>query len=463
MEEARALDSTYPATKRDAFCIPTFGSMGTKLAPNGSLGDPVTYLCGNSLGCMPRSTRAAINDELDAWAARGVESHFRHSGEDRGLTSWVDIDLPLSKLMSPIVGARDSEVAIMGSLTANLNALLAAFYKPSSSRFKILCEKGAFPSDYYAFYNQCKLHGIDPDSALVRLEPRKGETYLRTEDILKAITANSDSLSIVCLPGIQYYSGQFFEIEKITAHAHSFPGIVVGWDLAHAVGNVPLELHSWNVDFACWCSYKYLNSGPGAIGGIFVHDRHASVAADPLSPDVEAMPRMAGWWGNNRDNRFQMKEVFEPIEGALGFRQSNPSVIDVVALKASLEIFKDFGGMQAIRRRSLLLSNYLLKLLQRSAYYHEKSTDGEGKVGFSIISPLNETERGAQLSLLIQFSKDNPQANTMERVFGYLNDRGVIADERRPDVIRIAPAPLYNTFEDIFTAVKLLNDAFKSL
>lgn len=409
---------------------------------------------------MPRSTREAVNKELDAWSDRAVESHFRHRGESQGLTSWVDIDLPLSKLLPAVVGALESEVAVMGSLTANLNALLVAFYRPTARKFKIICEKGAFPSDFYAFLNQCGIHGLDPDEALVRLEPRAGETYLRTDDIIRAISDNSDQLALVCLPGIQYYTGQLFDMQKITLYAHQFEGVVVGWDLAHAVGNVPMQLHDWGVDFACWCSYKYLNAGPGAIAGIFVHEKHAQVASHNHK---DYMPRLAGWWGNNRERRFQMKEVFEPIAGALGFRQSNPSVIDVVALRSSLEVIQDFGGIEALRERSLLLTGYLLKLLQGSPFYHAPGSEEGSKPGFKIITPLDETERGAQLSLYFFPHHDDPKLDTMESVFTYLNERGVIADERRPDVIRIAPAPLYNTFQDVFRTVDLLNKALQQM
>ncbi|CEP64593.1 kynureninase LALA0_S12e02498g [Lachancea lanzarotensis] len=461
MERAISLDHRYPATHRDAFCIPSYGSMGLKSdGANQSDYSTVTYLCGNSLGCMPKSTRNAINKELDAWADRAVESHFRHSGEQQGLTSWMDIDLPLSNLLPSLVGGLESEVAVMGSLTANLNSLMASFYRPTSSKFKILCEKGAFPSDFYALYNQCALHKVDPEEALIRLEVREGESYLRTDDIIRAISDNHEELALVCLPGVQYYSGQWFDMEKITKFAHQFKDVVVGWDLAHAVGNVPLALHDWGVDFACWCSYKYLNSGPGAIAGIFVHEKHSQVGS---SDNGRYLPRMAGWWGNNRERRFQMKEVFEPISGALGFRQSNPSVIDVVALKSSLEIIQDFGGINALRERSLLLTNYLVELLTALPNYHQKLPKNTSTAGFTILTPLAEKERGAQLSLLFFPHHDDRKLDTMERVFDYLNERGVIVDERRPDVIRIAPVPLYNTFQDVWRAVTLLNEAIKSI
>ncbi|QLG73951.1 hypothetical protein HG535_0F04630 [Zygotorulaspora mrakii] len=456
MEEAIQLDQRYPGTLRDEFNIPTFQSMGLPYSDADDGNKSVYYLCGNSLGLMPKNTRNAINAELDAWSERGVESHFRHPREEDGFASWVDIDLPAMPLLAPIVGADIDEIAIMNSLTSNLNALCVAFYKPKGARNKILFEKSAFPSDYFALSNQCRIHDLDPQETLIQLSPRPNETYLRTEDILQTISENKDNIAMVCLSGIQYYTGQFFDIEKITKYAHQYPDIVVGWDLAHAVGNVPLKLHDWGVDFACWCSYKYLNSGPGGIGGLFVHSKHAN--------DV-TRPRLAGWWGNNASQRFRMVEIFNPIPGGLGFRQSNPSVIDVVALKSSLELFKRFGGMNSIRDRSLYLTNYLLRLLKASRYYYDVDKVNPEVLGFMIITPVyNDQDHGAQLSLrFYPHHQDNPEHDTMEQVFKYINTRGVIADERRPSVIRLAPAPLYNTFQDVYHAVKFLNEAMDVL
>lgn len=531
MEQAAELDRKHGETLRGEFCVPTMRSMGLGSPgkhPEGpgleggpEVEDPeVVYLCGNSLGLMPGRTRQAVNRELDAWAMRGVESHFRHPGEAGGCASWVEVDLPLAPLLAPVVGAERGEVAVMNSLTANLNSMLVAFYRPAGGRTQILFEKGAFPSDYYAFYAQCELHGLDPKDTLVQLEPRAGETHLRTQDVLDTIERLRGSLALVCLPGVQYYSGQLFEMEAITRFAHRFPGIVVGWDLAHAVGNVELRLHEWGVDFACWCSYKYLNAGPGAIGGLFVHAKHAGGAAEGGTAGVSAgdsaeggsaggsvsggaegavggneggnalggndatatttgpgatagansasanngtasgatvaagayLPRLAGWWGNNAARRFQMLEHFEPIPGALGFRQSNPSVLDVVALRSSLELFAQYGGMRKLRARSLQLTGYLLRLLQESPFY----TDDHSRVGFSVITPVaRAADHGAQLSLRF-YPLDS---DTMERVSRYANQRGLIGDERRPNVMRLAPAPLYNTFRDVFRATELLNEA----
>ncbi|SMN22789.1 similar to Saccharomyces cerevisiae YLR231C BNA5 Kynureninase, required for the de novo biosynthesis of NAD from tryptophan via kynurenine [Maudiozyma saulgeensis] len=448
------LDERFPCQSRDEFYIPTYKSLGILNVPIGKTEtSPVNYLCGNSLGLMPKQTQININQELDAWAQRGVESHFRHPKEN--CTPWVDIDLPLSPLMASIVGAKTEEVAVLNSLTVNLNNMLVSFYRPTSTRYKILFEAGAFPSDCYAFINQCKNHNIDPQDGLITLTPRVGEYTLRTEDILDIIKKNYESLAIVCLPGIQYYTGQLFDIETITKAVHEFPDIVIGWDLAHAVGNIKLNLHQWNVDFAVWCSYKYLNAGPGGIGGIFVHEKyHIKEDSDHY------LRRQAGWWGNNKEERFLMKDTFDPIPGALGFRQSNPSVLDVVALRTSLEIFEKYGGITKLRNRSLLLTNYLIELLQESPFYYE-NVESCKNLGFIIITPYqNDNEHGAQLSLLF-LSKNHERP--METVFKIINQRGVIADERKPDVIRFAPAPLYNTFRDVYESVQILNEAMEQV
>lgn len=449
MEEAKKLDSQFP-TYKDKFVIPTFQSLGISNKEHSPL-DPCIYFCGNSLGLMPKATRRALEDELDAWGARGVESHFNHPGAAVDKTSWVDIDLPLVPMLAPIVGALNSEVAAMGSLTANLNALLMSFYKPVDGRTKILFEKQAFPSDYYAFLNMVKLHGYD-ESHLVQLTVPEGSTYLDTEDILKEIEAHKNDVALVCLPGIQYYTGQLFEIEKITKFAHQH-GITVGWDLAHAVGNVPLRLHDWNVDFAAWCSYKYLNSGPGAIGGIFVHEKYTQNNSKDDFP-----PRLAGWWGNNASDRFKMLEIFDPIQTALSYRQSNPSVLDCVALKASLEIFKEVGGVETLRQKGVQLTEFMEKLLVESKY-HLKGDADSSAFGFKILTPSNPDMRGSQLSILFQPHHDDRTYNVMENVNDYLHDHGIICDERRPDVIRLAPVPLYNTFTEVVEVVQRVVEA----
>ncbi|QPG74996.1 hypothetical protein FOA43_002336 [Brettanomyces nanus] len=455
-DKAKQLDEQFP-THKELFAFPTFESMGLKDpaqradSSKKTLLSPVNYLCGNSLGLMPKSTVEAVNNELKAWAMRGVESHFRHPMESDGLTNWVNIDLPVIPLLAEIVGAKEQEVACMGTLTMNLNSLLCSFYQPTGSRYKILFEKHAFPSDYYAMLNQVKLHGYN-EEALIQLAPRKGEFFLKTEDILETIENEGESIAVVCFSGIQYYTGQYFDIARITEAAH-VKGCVVGWDLAHAVGNVDLQLHEWNVDFAAWCSYKYLNSGPGGIGGIFVHER--------LFHDQQWKPRLAGWWGNNSSVRFKMLEQFDPIPGALGFRQSNPSVIDVVSLRSSLETYKKCGGIKALREKSKALTKYLETLLENSIYYRDAEHSLDAKPHFNIITPSNPDSRGAQLSLLFAPHYQDSQKNVMQSIFKFLNERGVICDDRKPDVIRLAPVPSYNSFSDCYDSVKLLNEAFE--
>ncbi|ODQ80197.1 hypothetical protein BABINDRAFT_35437 [Babjeviella inositovora NRRL Y-12698] len=451
LQQAQILDARFATYKQD-FHVPTLGSLDI----SNPAYDPAVesiYFCGNSLGLMPKATRQAVMDELDAWATRGVESHFRNART----TDWVDVDLPLLPLLAPLVGARVTEVCVAGTLTGNLNSLVTSFYRPQGKRTKILFEKAAFPSDYYAFLNQVRLRGYDA-SHLVQLAPRAREYVLRTEDILAAIDQHEAELALVCFSGIQYYTGQFFDIEAITRHAKA-KGITVGWDLAHAVGNVELSLHDWDVDFAVWCSYKYLNSGPGAIAGLFVHETHTK------GKGTDFIPRMAGWWGNNASERFKMFEKFEPIESALGFRQSNPSVTDVVAVKASLELFARAGGISTLREKGVELTNFLEKLLHVSKHYitPDASFDEISTPCFTIITPVYVDARGQQLSLLFFPHHDSRAQNVMERVFAYLNGYGIIVDERRPDVIRIAPLPLYNTFEEVHYTVRRFNEAFDKI
>lgn len=450
--QAQVLDQKY-GTHKELFVTPTYTSMGVKNLPIGKTPDsPIDYLCGNSLGLMPKNLPKAVQAELQAWGERGVDSHFRHPMKNKGLTDWVDIDLPVVPLLARVVGAKTNEVACMGTLTMDLNALLCSFYKPTPSRFKILFEKHAFPSDYYALLNQVKLHGFDED-ALIQLAPRKGEFFLRTEDILSTIEKEGDQIAVVCFSGIQYYSGQYFDIKRITEAGHKHK-CLVGWDLAHVAGNVDVQLHDWDVDFAAWCSYKYLNAGPGGIGGIFVHEKFQG-------PNWR--PRLAGWWGNDSDERFKMLEHFKPIEGALGFRQSNPSVIDVVSLHAALETYEKCGGIKSLRTKSKALTLYLEKLLHASSYYRENDDMDDPKAHFTIITPSDPEQRGAQLSLLFGPHSADPTKDVMTVIFKYLGDRGVIGDERKPNVIRLAPIPAYNTFADCYECVTILNDAFKSL
>ncbi len=458
--EAHLLDEKY-GNHQELFVFPTFSSMGLKIGDlteeqvsrGKTQESPINYLCGNSLGLMPKTTVAAVDNELRAWGLRGVEAHFRHPMKEKGLTDWVDIDLPAIPYLAKIVGAQECEVACMGTLTMNLNSLLSSFYRPTRDRYKILFERHAFPSDYYAMLNQVKLQGHQ-ENALIQLSSRKGEFGLRTEDILAELDKEGDSIAVVCFSGIQYYTGQYFDIERITEAAHK-KGCIVGWDLAHAFGNVELQLHNWNVDFAAWCSYKYMNSGPGAIGGIFVHERHVKAERWRARP--------AGWWGNRAENRFDMKEHFEPSKSALSFRQSNPSVIDVVSLVSALKTFEKCGEITVLRRKSKTLTSYLEKMLKSSKYYTEHDNIPRDRPFFTIITPSNPEQRGAQLSLFVGPEDLDHRGNVMPLVFDYLNNHGVICDDRKPNVIRIAPVPSYNSFLDCFECVRVLNKAFEEV
>ncbi|MEO7990042.1 MAG: kynureninase [Chryseolinea sp.] len=414
---ARKLDQTDPLKKyRNQFLIPKVN------------GKPSIYFTGNSLGLQPKSTAKFIKDELEDWATLGVEGHVH------GRRPWLYYHKFTKKVLAEIVGAKPSEVVAMNQLTVNLHLMLVSFYRPTKKRFKILTEAGAFSSDQYAFESQLKFHarlpngqGIKPAKGLIELKPRKGEYALRTEDILLAIKEHGEELALVIFGGVQYYTGQFFNIKKITEAAHKV-GAVAGFDLAHAAGNVQLSLHKHNVDFAVWCGYKYLNSGPGGISGVFIHEQHA---------EDFTLPRFAGWWGHNEEERFQMKKGFKPMAGADGWQLSNVPIFQSAAHLASLEIFKQ-AGIKNLRTKSILLTGYLEFLLNEI---------DSSKKQFTIITPQNPDERGCQLSILM---KQNGR-----KVFDRITKAGVIADWREPDVIRIAPVPLYNSFEDVFVFTQI--------
>jgi kynureninase len=371
----------------------------------------------------------------------------------------------VTPLLAELVGASEKEVACMGTLTANLHLMMAAFYKPTAQRFKILCEGRAFPSDQYAFASQARLHGYDPNEAIIEMCPRQGEFTLRESDIVDLIVKEGHSISLVIFSGVQYYTGQWFPMKAITTAAKA-QGCVCGWDLAHAIGNVPMALHDWDVDFAVWCSYKYLNSGPGGIGGLFVHEKWEN----------SLLPQFAGWWGHDPATRFAMPPRFSAIPGAQGFQQSNPSVLATVSLLGSLQIFKEVGMMAPLRKRSLRLTSELEMRLMKSRFYvpinevsaqcllqdvmnGEDGTAQQGQPGFTIITPRNPESRGSQLSLLFL----PPNSDVMDRVFRALSAMGVVGDERRPDVIRLTPAPLYNTLGDCERAASCLEEAFEGL
>ena len=386
--------------------------------PTQKNGSDFLYFCGNSLGLQPRTAKQALDSELEDWANLGVEGHFH------GKKPWFHYHKFLTEYSAELVGGRHHEVVIMNQLTVNLHLLMVSFYKPSKTRYKIIMEAGAFPSDMYAIESQVKFHGFEYDDAVIEIEPREGEHTLRTEDILQTIEENGEQTALVFFAGVQYYTGQFFEIEKITAAAHSV-GAIAGWDLAHTAGNLPLKLHDWKVDFAAWCSYKYLNSGPGNVSGVFVHEKHG------LDKNTH---RFAGWWGHKESERFQMKRGYIPEPGAAGWQMSNAPVFGMAVHLSSLEIFHK-AGMEKLRTKSKMLTAYLEETLK----YVQNNNPS---LAFNVITPDNPEHRGAQLSILI---KENGKA-----LFDYITENGVIADWREPNVIRLAPAPLYNSFTDIY-------------
>ncbi|MBI1307565.1 MAG: kynureninase [Bacteroidetes bacterium] len=372
------------------------------------------YLTGNSLGLQPKTVREKLQQELDDWAEFGVEGHFE------GQNPWFHYHKFSTESVARIVGAKPVEVVVMNNLTVNLHLMMVSFYRPSGSRYKIVMEAGAFPSDQYAMESQVKFHGYEYDDAVIEIKPRPGENALRNEDILQVIRDNGDSIALVMFSGVQYYTGQAFNIKEITITAHEV-GANAGFDLAHAAGNLELSLHDWDVDFAVWCSYKYLNSGPGGVSGAFVHERHSN------NPDL---PRFAGWWGHKESDRFLMKRGFIPESGAAGWQLSNAPVLTMAAHRASLDIF-DEVNMAQLNRKSVRLNAYL-------EYVVLESVRSNPKLSFTIITP---EDRGCQLSVL---TGENGKS-----LFDHLTENGIIADWREPNVIRMAPVPLYNSFEDI--------------
>lgn len=393
--------------------------------PRHTNGQECIYLCGNSLGLQPKTVPEKVEQELKDWAELGVEGHLH------ARNPWIRYHEFLAESTARLVGANPPEVVVMNSLTVNLHLMMVSFYRPTPSRYKILIEAGAFPSDQYAVKSQLQFHGYVPAEGLIELPLRKGEALHRTEDIEAFIEREGESIALLLLGGVNYYTGQAFDMERITRIAHA-KGCAVGLDLAHAVGNIELQLHNWEVDFAVWCSYKYLNGGPGAIAGCFVHDKHA---------DKPGMPRFAGWWGHNKETRFLMGPDFVPISGAEGWQLSNPPILPLAALRASMEIF-DAAGMKRLREKSRLLTGYLEFLVDQL---------GGDKV--AIITPRDENQRGCQLSLVVR--------NNGKEVYQKLTAEGVICDWREPDVIRVAPVPLYNSFMDVFRFAEILKKLSK--
>jgi kynureninase len=377
------------------------------------------YFTGNSLGLQPKSTQDYVLNELEDWASFGVEGHF-HARKP-----WMPYHEMFAAPIAKIVGALPEEVVVMNQLTVNLHLLMVSFYQPTKQRYKIICEAKAFPSDQYAIESQVRFHGFNPADAIIEVAPREGEHTIRTEDIISTIEKNANETALVLFGGVNYYSGQVFDMAAITKAAHA-AGAFCGFDLAHAAGNIELQLHDWNADFACWCSYKYLNSGPGGVSGVFIHQKHIA---------NKDLPRFAGWWGHTKETRFKMEKGFEPIPTAEGWQLSNAPVLSMAAHKAALDIFEK-AGMENLIAKGKLLSDFLLFII-------DDLNNSAAERLIEVITPKADNEKGCQVSMLmLQRGKE---------VFDALLQQGVIADWREPNVIRVAPVPLYNTFTDVFT------------
>ena len=385
-------------------------------------GEPLIYLCGNSLGLQPKPTEAHVLQELKDWQKLGVEGHFN------ARNPWMPYHEFLTKAMAKVVGAKPKEVVVMNTLTVNLHLMLVSFYRPKGERVKILIESDAFPSDKYAVESQIKFHGHNPSTCLVEMKPRTGEQCLRMEDIQQVLEDDGSSIALILFGNTNYYTGQFFDMKQISEWGHAH-GCLVGFDCAHGAGNVPLSLHESGCDFAVWCNYKYLNSGPGGMGGAFVHERHLQ---------DEEIPRFAGWWGHNKETRFHMRDAFDPIPTAEAWQLSNPPILAMVSAWSALKLF-DEVGMDRLRRKSVALTSYMENLVKSL-----------GEEVIHIITPSNPEQRGSQLS--IQVKKANKD------LFSKITARGVIADWREPNVIRVAPVPMYNSFEDVFLFYEILRD-----
>lgn len=410
---AKEMDANDPLAKfRERFYFPK-----NKNAEN------MLYFCGNSLGLQPKTVKAFVDQELSDWEKLGVEGHFHAKNP------WMPYHEFLTEKMARVVGAKPVEVVVMNTLTVNLHLMMVSFYRPTAKRYKIIVEASAFPSDQYAVKSQLKYHGYDPAEAYLELRAKKGD-IITMEDMEELLEKEGETVALILLGGVNYYTGQAFDMKRITELGHK-KNIVVGFDLAHAAGNLKLELHNWNVDFAVWCGYKYLNSGPGGIAGCFVHERHAK---------DQTLPRFEGWWGHDKNTRFLMGPDFVPIEGAEGWQLSNAPVLAMASLRASLDIF-DEAGMQALTTKSKLLTGYLEFLLNSI----------ENK-NISIITPQDPSQRGAQLSIRIK--------NSNKTLFNKLIENGIICDWREPDVVRVAPTPLYNSFLDAFQFVQQLKKIF---
>ena len=410
LEYARQLDQNDPLREyRSKFFIPSQKD-----------GTSHIYMCGNSLGLQPKTTRASLEQELEDWKAYGVEGHFHAKNP------WMPYHEFLTNAMAKVVGAKPIEVVVMNTLSVNLHLMMVSFFQPKGKRTKILIEHDAFPSDKFAVESQLKFHGLNPDEHLVELYARQGEVTLREEDILSTIEELGDELALIMIGNTNYYTGQFFDMKKIASAGHKV-GSMVGFDCAHGAGNVELKLHDSGVDFAVWCSYKYLNSGPGSLGGCFVHERHAS---------NKDLPRFTGWWGHNKETRFKMRDAFDPIPGAEAWQLSNPPILSMSAIKASLDIFEE-AGIENLRKKAISLTGYMEKLIL------DMNNDA-----INIITPSDPEKRGSQLSIQVK--------NADKSLFQKITDDGIIADWREPDVIRVAPTALYNSYEDVYRFCEIL-------
>ncbi|MFA6277188.1 MAG: kynureninase [Pedobacter sp.] len=385
---------------------------------------PFIYLCGNSLGLQPKVAREVLEVQLNNWQNLAVEGWFD------GNSPWMFYHKELKKMMAPLVGAKPIEVCPMNTLTVNLHLLMVSFYQPKAKRFKIIMEAGAFPSDQYAIESQVRFHGFDPKDAIIEVKPAEGEYTLKTENIIKAIEDNGEEIALVLFGGVNYFTGQWFDMPAITKAGHEI-GALVGFDLAHAAGNVPLHLHDWDVDFACWCSYKYQNAGPGGISGIFVHEKHFNT---PIN-------RFAGWWGYNEEQRFKMEKGFIPEAGADGWQVSCTQVMPMALYHASLQLFEKVGFMDSLRTKSKTLSAYLFFIINQ---VNEKL----GEEQYKIITPQTEDDRGAQVSIIAKAKG--------KKIFDELVAHNVLGDWREPNVIRLSPVPMYNSFEDVYKIGELL-------
>ncbi|NII75654.1 kynureninase [Dyella sp. SG562] len=414
LEWARAQDAADPLRAfRDEFLIPPHQGRDSH------------YFCGNSLGLQPRAVREALNAELDDWGALAVEGHFKVR------LPWLDYHEFVRDDLAALVGALPSEVVAMNTLGVNLHLMMVSFYRPTLERHAILIEAGAFPTDRYAVESQIRFHGFSPALSLIELQPDEPNGTLSMEAIERALAEHGERIALVLLPGVQYRTGQAFDLKAITALAHA-QGCAVGFDLAHAVGNLPLQLHDSGADFAVWCSYKYLNSGPGAVAGAFVHERHAH---------TEHLPRFAGWWGHDKQSRFRMGPEFVPMPGADGWQISNPPILSLAPLRVSLQIFQR-AGMAQLREKALRLTGYLEWLVQTQL----------GDV-LESVTPREPSRRGSQLSIRVLGGRERGRA-----LFQYLMDHGIVGDWREPDVIRISPTPLYNRFEDCVVFAEAVRD-----